>query len=370
MTFGLERSSRSEPFETTTDGLSGRAALWAVTSPVETPLNAQRMLLRSCGLTGGQLADRLDNMAASGWKFDAVSSATEIATNNHLKLMSYLHELSSIWAHALGVRMDNPVKVATSYLAHEITHHDQSIRYPLTSYEDGCGVMGKRYVLSEARSYMTEAFTAQSLGVREDRVSEVVQALKSQDLGGLVYDTHHYSNFNDIWREDATDIVNEHVENYYHKPPVDTRSRMVAFDITRGNDDIIRPLELDHFYRTPADVKDLEWCRKMYRENRSCSFINFEESNSLIHSRWSRWAGKIGMLGAAVSVTDLAAAYGRGREEGNRRLGDFAIDCCGYEAGTAAGSRLANSLPLRLRIPIVIMCGIAGSTGFRAFVES
>lgn len=126
---------------------------------------------------------------------------------------------------------------------------------------------------------MTEGYVAQSLKVRKDRVLEIVDALKRQDLGGHVYDTHHYVNFNDIFREDAIDIVNEHIENWYHKAPVSTQDRMVAFDINRGVDDFVRPLEKDDFYRTPPDQKDLEWCRKMYRENRSCSLINFEEMN-------------------------------------------------------------------------------------------
>ena len=365
----IGRPSHSESFEAITDGLSGRVAWWALTSGLGTPLESQRSQLGLCGVTGKQLVARLDSMVADGWAFDAVPTATEVATNNHLKLMSYVHEPQAQWAHALGVRIENPTKVAATYLAHEIAHHDKSVRYPLTSYDDGCNVMGKRYVLSEARSYMTEAFAAQSLNVRPDRVKQVVDALKKQDLGGLVYDTHHYVNFNDIFRDEATDTVKAHIENWYHKAPVSPQDKLVAFDINRGADDIIRPLEQDDFYKIPADQKDLEWCRKMYRENRSTSYINFEEMNRPLSSRWSKVAVKLGVLGTAISVTDLAGAYGRGREEGDKRLGEFAIDCCGYEAGSAIASRLANSLPLRLRIPLAIMGGIAGSTGLRGLFD-
>lgn len=360
----------NESLQIATDGLAARAIWFGSTSSATNPLDEQLELLKSTGLTGKQLSERMTAMRADRWQFDAVPATTEVATNNHLKLMTYQYDPASIWAHRVGLRIENPQKVAATYLAHEIMHHDQSVRYPLNSYDYGADIMGKRYVLSEARSYMVEAYTAQSLNVRADRVNEIAAALKRQDLGGLVYDTHNYVNFKDIFRDEAIDIVNEHIENWYHTPPISPQGKLLAFDINRGNNDVIRRLELDDFYRTPADPKDLVWCRKMYRENRSCSYINFEEMRNPLHSRVARWAGKLGMIGTAITVTDLAGAYGRSGEEGDKRLTEFAVDCCGYEAGTAAASRLTETLPLRFRIPLLIMSGIAGSTGARALLQA
>lgn len=229
--------------------------------------------------------------------------------------------------------------------------------------------MGKRLVLSEARAYMMQALVAQHLGVDQAHVQNVSTALRAGALGGHVFDTHHYGNFDSIFRDESVDVVNDHIENYYHKPPVTAEGRLTSFDINRGFGDGLRPIWTDEWFARSYEGAELEEVRALYRKNvLNGQSINFDTTSRL--TKWGGIAGKLGLLGAGLTVTDLAGAYGRGREEGNKRLCEVGVDWAGYEVGSTWASKLTDELPLRARIPLVIACGIAGSCGARAFWEA
>lgn len=352
-----------------TDGLAARAALWSLTGPLDAPFDAQRAQLARCGDTGKQLLERIDSMRADGWAFEAVKDRSLLAHSAPAKTITYLHDPLEDFAHAAGVRIDNPIKNGAALLAHEVAHNDGVPRWVTLPGEPGGKVMGQRFVLTEARAYLTQAHIAQTLGVQQEHVSNVVSALNKQDLGAHVMRTHYYSSFDDIIPEEAATVVNKHIEKWYHKPLVTADGKLLPFDINRGVGDCIRSLPDDALYSQPFSGIELDEFRADYRA-RYLKCKSIDMSHSIFHGQWANLGAHLGAAGAAITVTDLVGSYGRGKEAGDSRAKEIAVDWLGYEVGSAWANSLTSGLPLRARIPLVVMCGIAGSCGARSVSEA
>lgn len=212
----MDRNSKNEDFfHVTTDGLAVRAGLWSVQAPTGSHLQAQLSELKSCGLVGQQLVDRQLQMHTDGWLFEAVPSRDYVAHNPSIKMLTYLDDREVRLAQVLGVRVQDATKTGATFLAHELAHHDQVPRYPVLPGETGAETMAKRLVLSEARSYWTEAHVAQSLFLSDERTTEIVSALKERRLGSFVIQTHQYPSFGAILADEADDVFNAHHADYF-----------------------------------------------------------------------------------------------------------------------------------------------------------
>lgn len=351
-----------------TDGLAARAALWSVSGSLDNPLDAQRAELARCGATGKQLVERLDSMRADGWAFEAVKNRSLIAHSAAAKTITYLHDPLEQFAHAVGVRIDNPVRNGAALLAHELTHQDGVPRWYMLPGEPGGKVMGQRFVLTEARAYLSQAHIAQTLGVQKEHVSNVVNALHNRDLGAHVMRTHYYSSFDDLVPDEAVSLVNEQFAKWYQKPIITPEGKLLAFDVNHGLGEKIRNLPEDAFYSQP--LPDVELAQ--YREDYRSGFLKGKSTNlenSIFHGKFAMVGAHIGAAATALTVTDILGAYRQSREAGDKRSKELAIDWLGYEAGSAWANSLTNGLPLRARIPLVLMSGIAGSCGARAICD-
>lgn len=362
-----EQHSLEQSFHATTDGLAVRSAIWAVTTSSGNALEAQCAELFRCDSTGKQLVERIGNMQSDGWIFESVKSVSDVAYHADAKMITFWHNPVEDLSYAVGVPIENPTRVGAAWLAHEVGHHDGIILYDLPPRHPAETVMGKRALLSEARAYMCEAFVSQCLGVQPLETSARAAALASSDLGGNVFETHYYPSWDALSRSDAVTAVSRHLQAYYPEPLVSLHGKLLPFDINAGAGDNIHRLPCDPLFaeNPAADVVLLD-SRDEVRRTADGGTRAIEPEHSLIPRKWQRLAGKLGLLGVAVTVTDIVCAYERGLEQGHERLVDTGINCLGYEGGSAAAGRFCQALPARYKIPLVVLGGIAGTFGVQS----
>ncbi|MFN8654866.1 MAG: hypothetical protein U0105_00895 [Candidatus Obscuribacterales bacterium] len=359
-----------ETFHATTDGLAIRSAMWAATASWGNPLEAQCELLSRCGSTGKQLVQRLSGMQKDGWIFESVKNVSDVAYHADAKMITFWHNPAEQLSHAVGAPIENPTKVAAAWLAHEVGHHDGIILYDLPPGHRAEPIMAKRALLSEARAYMSEAFVSQCLGVQQAETSARTMALRINDLGGNVFDTHYYPSWDSLSRSQAVSAVNRHLFTHYAEPLVSPTGKLLPFDINKGTGDNIHRLPCDPlFAEDPAvDVVLLDF-RDQVRRTADGGTCAVESTHLLTSGKWQRMAGKLGLLGVAVTVTDVFGAYNRGMNQGHERLVQTGINWFGYEGGSAAAGKICQAFPTRYKIPLVILGGIAGTFGVQSLEQ-
>lgn len=365
--------------------------------------------LKRAGPVGEQLIQRLDHLKGKGWTFGSLGLAdpywelkgqgyaSRIARMTSLggyhwdvhdgvlangkfvedlrglpvKRVTYNRGLVSL-ANVLGYGYgtSDPVKNVATIMAHELGHEDGILREHPGSWKSLSPGEQKnlamRMLATESRAIVTQLHVAQQLGDSHIQNTLLRSALRSGDLGGVIFDTWgksggKYDAFAALTRREAAGFVNSYLDETFGKDLINRSTGQIRpFDINAGfgkqigsiaGDAELSALMAENRPGVPAP------------QSRAGSFLTETASGRAL----LRGGQALAAVGVLATVHDLRGAFKESPVAGLARLARVGVDWGGFEAGTAvsmmAAERLAMTMPAGRMGKLIPFLAIAGGMG-------
>ncbi|MBY0548343.1 MAG: hypothetical protein K2W95_13690 [Candidatus Obscuribacterales bacterium] len=295
---------------------------------------------------GVQLADRVAEMKADGWRVweTARNGSSAGLYDPGTREITYRRPISIV-PYILGASSEHPRQALVPLVAHEVGHHDALKHFP-ESFLKGQSterIAAFRSLAYETNALMTEAHVDQVRGTAYS--AEVIESVKSQKLGAYIHEKWYrtYDALKQISKAEATTFVNEYIAERWGEP-LDGTGRVKPFSLnptplqalaesTRYDPLRLEALTIDYKAERMLDGSQTE----RYRFMRACQT---GLGSTAVHGL------KIfGTLGLAGAVHSVKYSFNESTGEGVGQLAHVGIGFGGFEAGTLL-ARCGSSAPI------------------------
>lgn len=334
--------------------LSARWLIHSANGGADESMSNMRRHLQASGPIGEQIISRMDRLQAEGWVIERLHLTDPVLSrlwpNWWQRLGAYAAKGSGYCSQAdrritagsakasldfllTGYGCGSPAKLATTVLAHEVSHAD-GIELGDSSDSAQRQVFAQRYLSTESRAVLCELKVAQEIGAHSFELDLRRHALRKGDLGGFIYDNWQYDAFQSLTRQQAKAFVNNYLREHFGEDLVNSRTGSIkSFSLEAG----LAPST--EFTSADSDLLTRLHCGGSAVEPGKFSKIRLDSArifSSSLHP--------LAAFACLNSFGDVSGSFKRSPSEGVGRLGRLSCDWFGYELGSSVSSAAARSL--------------------------
>jgi hypothetical protein len=368
-------------------GLTSRFAYLALSGQLYVDKDSiARTIAGAKSPVAAQIVDKIHELEAKDWRFSKgpVNCPTSGFYEPFTRSIWYsTGGLAEEFRYILGTG-DNPQKIAAPLLAHELAHHDiNTVAYWISPDDsEAAAVMAKRHLIAETRAMTAEVHIGQQIGVLSSNGKVRAAAMKAGKLADAIIDSHPNADY--APRTEATDLVNNYLDNTYGKNLVDPSTGKVRpFDLRAGfgkNRVAALPTDAEYFAELNKPGNYLAMRNDSLFEFRKFEVKGHPAISSLLEETKFLRAGEskaasiighssraLGAVSLFLAANDIVGQYRLSSAAGTGRLARVLTDWAGFEVGAAGARSLVKALAIRnpyAATAIVIGAAASASNAF------
>lgn len=294
----------------------------------------------------GELANRIDSMKDSGWRFWENRGDTAAGRYDaNARDLTYKRQ-SSLASYILGATTEHPRTAMVPVIAHELGHHDALMHFPKPYFEGQSTerLAAFQLLASETNAIMLEGHVGQIRGAVIE--PDLIDALKKGTLGELIHNSwsDSYEEFKHVTKQEAKMFVNDYVSERWGNP-FDSNGQIKPYKLNPSPTEVspeFRKYDLESFKALESDYKaERQRVGLETPENRMMRACQTGPGSTAIYG-----LKVFGALGLGGAVHSVRSSFGESTASGIGQLANVGINFGGFESGTAL-ARIGGAAPIR-----------------------